>query len=423
MRPMIGDRRFWSALGPGILFAGASIGVSHLVQSTRAGALFGLTLVVVVVLANVVKYPAFSFGPRYAASTGTSLLEGYRRQGRWALLLYALVTVLTMFTVQGAVTFVCAGLAVALLGLDVDLLHVAAGILVFCAGLLGVGHYRWLDRVTKVAVAVLTIATFVCTALVLPRIDWSGPWWPEAGFWAEPTSLFFVVALVGWMPTAIDVSVWHSLWTLARWRDTDHRPSLREARLDFDVGYVGAAVLALCFVILGAAVMQGQPIPAPAGAFAEAVIGLYTASLGAWSRPIIGAAAFLTMLSTVLVVVDAFPRALAALVARLRGPERSGEDAVVTLPGVYWGGIVLLAAGSLVLLSQFLERLAALVDLATTLSLLTAPVLAFLNHRAVISTDLSPELRPGQPLVYFSLFGIVALTGLAGLYVYVRFLA
>ena len=30
-----------SKLGPGLLFAGAAIGVSHLVQSTRAGADFG----------------------------------------------------------------------------------------------------------------------------------------------------------------------------------------------------------------------------------------------------------------------------------------------------------------------------------------------------------------------------------------------
>ena len=34
-----------SKLGPGLLFAGAAIGVSHLVQSTRAGADFGLSLI------------------------------------------------------------------------------------------------------------------------------------------------------------------------------------------------------------------------------------------------------------------------------------------------------------------------------------------------------------------------------------------
>ena len=76
-----------SALGPGIIWAGAAIGVSHLVQSTRAGATFGLGLIGVVVFANLYKYPAFSFGPRYAAATGTSLLEGYRQEGTWALVL------------------------------------------------------------------------------------------------------------------------------------------------------------------------------------------------------------------------------------------------------------------------------------------------------------------------------------------------
>ena len=68
------------SLGPGLLFAGAAVGVSHLVQATRAGADFGLTLVWLVVLANVLKYPAFEAGARYTAATGQSLLEGYRRR-------------------------------------------------------------------------------------------------------------------------------------------------------------------------------------------------------------------------------------------------------------------------------------------------------------------------------------------------------
>ncbi|MFV1959924.1 MAG: divalent metal cation transporter, partial [Planctomycetota bacterium] len=82
----VSRRTFWKAFGPGLLWAGAAVGVSHLVQSTRGGAKFGLGLLGVVIVANVFKYPAFSFGPRYAAATGTSLLEGYRRRGRWALI-------------------------------------------------------------------------------------------------------------------------------------------------------------------------------------------------------------------------------------------------------------------------------------------------------------------------------------------------
>lgn len=77
--------RFWTAFGPGLLWAATAIGVSHLVQSTRAGALAGFGLAGVILLALILKYPFFEFGPRYAAATGTSLVEGYSRLGRWAL--------------------------------------------------------------------------------------------------------------------------------------------------------------------------------------------------------------------------------------------------------------------------------------------------------------------------------------------------
>ena len=53
-------------LGPGILFASTAIGVSHLVQSTQAGANFGFTLLWAVVIANVLKFPFFEFASRYA---------------------------------------------------------------------------------------------------------------------------------------------------------------------------------------------------------------------------------------------------------------------------------------------------------------------------------------------------------------------
>jgi len=46
-------------LGPGILFASTAIGVSHLVQSTKAGALFGFGLLWAVMAANILKYPFF----------------------------------------------------------------------------------------------------------------------------------------------------------------------------------------------------------------------------------------------------------------------------------------------------------------------------------------------------------------------------
>ena len=82
--------KFWRALGPGVLFAGAAIGTSHLVQSTRAGALFGLGFLGIIIFANLIKYPAFSFGPAYTAATGESLIDGYARLGKWVVAVVSL---------------------------------------------------------------------------------------------------------------------------------------------------------------------------------------------------------------------------------------------------------------------------------------------------------------------------------------------
>lgn len=64
------------AIGPGLIWAAAAIGVSHLVQSTRAGAAYGFELIWFIVLINLIKYPFFKFGPRYASATGESLMHG-----------------------------------------------------------------------------------------------------------------------------------------------------------------------------------------------------------------------------------------------------------------------------------------------------------------------------------------------------------
>ncbi len=417
---------FWKALGPGLLFAGAAVGVSHLVQSTRAGASYGLGLLAFVVVANVLKYPAFAFGPHYAAATGTSLVEGYRRQGRWALALYALVTVGTMLSVQAAVTVVTAALTLNLLGLGADLLvPVSAAITAACAALLAIGHYRWLDRVMKVVVVVLTVSTLAATALALPRLDWSAlPLWPPPDAW-NPATVFFIAALVGWMPSAIDISVWHSLWTLARRRDSGHAPTVRQARLDFDIGYFGAALLAVCFVLLGAAVMHGPGVTLAdsAPAFANQVVSLYTQTLGAWSGPLIAASALVVMLSTTLTVLDGWPRALTALVERLSGPESPGAPDDAASRPVYWISLVVVSAGALAILGLLLTELKAFVDLATTLSFLTAPVLAILNHRAVTGPEVAAPLRPSRGLLALSRVGIVFLTVFALGYLYLRFFA
>ena len=101
--------RYRKTFGPGILFACTAIGVSHLVQSTRAGAEFGFMILGFVILANVLKYPFFEHGSRYANVTSTSIIDGYEKLGRKFLILYLGITLGSMFFVTAAVGFVTAG--------------------------------------------------------------------------------------------------------------------------------------------------------------------------------------------------------------------------------------------------------------------------------------------------------------------------
>ncbi|MDI6402878.1 divalent metal cation transporter, partial [Balneolaceae bacterium ANBcel3] len=95
---------FMQAIGPGFLMAGAAIGVSHLVQATRAGAEYGFSLFWLLLLAVVSKYPFMQYGPRYAAATGNHLVHGYRQLGKTAYYTYVVITIGTMFIIQAAVT-------------------------------------------------------------------------------------------------------------------------------------------------------------------------------------------------------------------------------------------------------------------------------------------------------------------------------
>ena len=240
------SKRVLAALGPGILFAAAAVGVSHLVQATRAGADYGFALIAIVVLALVVKYPFFEFGPRFVAATGESLIDGYRRVGDWALGLYLVSTFMTMFSTLAAVTLVTAGIAANVFLVDLPITLWASLLLGSVTVLLIVGQYPWLDRITKGLMVVLLTATVFATfvagferagAVELARAP---SVWTSAG-------IAFMVALVGWMPAPIEVAVWHSLWAIERSAQTKQTLDISGARLDFNLGYGIAGLLALLF--------------------------------------------------------------------------------------------------------------------------------------------------------------------------------
>jgi Mn2+/Fe2+ NRAMP family transporter len=404
------------AIGPGIMYAGAAIGVSHLVQSTRAGAGYGFALVWAVVVVHLLKYPFFEFGHRYTAATGESLLVGYQRVSRWALAGYLLVALGLSIPTAAVLTIVTAGMAAHVVSVDLTPMAWALILLLVCAVLVASGGYSLLDRVMKVLMVFLAGCTAVAVAAAAGHGPAAAPDFAAPHVW-NVAGIAFLVALMGWMPTPVDASAWPGLWMQERVRQTGHRPTLREALFDFKLGYFGSLVMAVMFLSLGALVMfgTGQTLAGRADDFAAQFVGMYAVALGEWSRPVIVSAAFVTMLSTLLTVLDGYPRVLMAG-CRIVWPraERLGRTP-------YWAVVGIMMAGTVLIYQYFTRHMRTLVDFTTTLAFLSAPLFAYLNHRAIRIRGLPREAAPPRWLFGLSWLGLAFLTGFSVLYLVVRF--
>ena len=414
------------SLGPGILLAGACIGGSHLMSSTTAGARFGFALVGLILLTNLVKYPFLRVGSRFTAATGLSLLEGFQQRSKTYLPLYLLVSLFTGTFTIAAVSFV-AGLLLTNVPLLADSNPFALSIAVLAASglILLVGHYRALDRLSKLLVALLTLLTGVAAASLLIR----GPAGDVASTWlaADPSpwqlaDLGFLIPLMGWMPGPVEMCVWPSLWMFSRARDSDHTASLQEAETDFNLGYGITVVTSMFFVILGAYTMYGTGDGMMQGsgvAFAQNLIRIYTDATGTWAAWIIIPAAFAAMFSTTLTCLDAYPRSISAIQGLLQGVDRGDSApgpqrrrlglwillhllaALVALLWAYSGGITV---------KDFVFG-------AMTGSFLTAPVFAWMAMDTMNSPLVEPQHRDGPAMRALSWFGLVFLVGFSLLFI------
>lgn len=413
----------FSILGPGLLFAATSVGTSHLVQSTRAGALYGLALLLIVIVANAVKYPAFRFASDYLPATGFTLLEAYRRQGRWVLCVYFFTTLSSLLFAVSALALMSAGLIKVVFSLSLPTHWLALGLIAATSAILVVGHYNTLERVTKVLVVIMMACTLVATASVIPEIPWGEgmQWLPTR---LDIAGLMFVAALIGWMPVPLDASVWQSLWAKAKAENSEQPPTLAQSRFDFNLSFIGTLLLAICFMLLGAGLMYNKGIELQSGsaAFSAQLISLYQTVFGSSAGPVIGIAALAIIYSSLLAIMDAFPRALSSLHRRwLDIPEERDEHTLNEADPFYIGTLLAMAAGAALTYRFFMTSLTSLIDMAATIAFITAPLIAYLNHRAIRAEHVPVNCRPGSLMTLYSRLSIAVMVGFACAYLYLRF--
>jgi Mn2+/Fe2+ NRAMP family transporter len=405
-------RKFFKVLGPGILFASTCIGVSHLVQSTRAGADYGFALLGAIILANIFKYPFFEFAVRYTSATGISIIDGYARKGKWIVWAYFLLSIPSMVIVTAAVTFVTAGLLGTLLGIEMTTDLWAIILFIICVAILAIGKYKLLDNLLKLVGLVLLLSTLVAfvSALIHGPVERAPSFVPKELY--SISGIMFAIALMGWMPTAVDISTWTSLWSEAKTKITGYRPTLKESLADFNFGYGVTAVLSIFFLTLGSYIIfgTGTELSNSSAGFAGQLISMFTTAIGPWSYTIIAIAAFSTMFSTTITVVDGYGRSMTRTFKLMFNDSREADSRTAY---IIW--TIIITVSAYLVIAQFLNNLKSLVDLATILSFVIAPLAALLNYIVIKSTEVDGEYRlPGwlnklaiAGLIFLSVFTII----------------
>lgn len=356
-------------LGPGLLYAATAVGVSHLVQSTRAGAIFNYDLILFVVLFNVLKYPFFKLGVLYAHYEKTSLVEGYNKYSKGAWWIFVIQSVLTMFVVIALIAKVSAGILPPLWAYffktsSLNIIGVQYGLLFLGGVLLFLGGLKMLNKLIKWVIVLLSLSVITAVALTLGN---DGDAIAKVAFdFNNLDHLGFLIALGGWMPAPMDVSIWQSVW-IAESKEKKRS----EWMMDFNIGYWLTMFLAICFLILGAHTFKGNAMDLPNGAvgFANSFLGMFEHLYGAIGFVLIGIAALLTMFSTFMSVLDAYPRALSHAFDAQNAKRRDK----------YYKGLLLITIIGVVAILLSEINFAMLIDGVTVVSFLLVPVLAGAN--------------------------------------------
>lgn len=399
----------WKSFGPGILMASAAIGGSHLVASTQAGALYGWQLAIMIILANVVKYPFYRFGTEYAYNTGESLVAGYAKMSRVYLWAFFILCIISGIISTGAVALLSTTILSLMLPFELNNLIVAAVIMVSSWVLLIAGHYRFLDGITKWIIIALTLATIIAVFVAAGKPSVQVPDFVPASPW-NLAALGFIIALMGWMPAPLEFSTITSVWTAKKIR-TDHT-SRFQGMVDFNVGYFTSAILALFFLALGVFVQygSGEEIAMKGGAYVGQLINMYTATIGEWARMLVAGIAFLCMYGTVITCMDGYGRTNAESLSLVL--TKTTDDAEKYIAA--W--ITFTAIGGYLLIAFFLGQLAAMLKFAMISAFVTAPLFAVLNYSLI-----KKHKKLGVFMKTYTLASIIFLSAFAVLFLLQHF--
>lgn len=394
---------FLKNFGPGIIMASSAVGGSHIIASTQAGAYFGYQLALFIIVVNLLKYPFYRFAFDYATIHNKTLLQGYSEKGKaylWVFLSFNAFA--TVVNVAGG-TLLAAVLLKMLMPFDLSLQVYSIFILLSYLLILYYKQYKALDSVSKIIMLFLSIITVVALFLAFTQTN------VKPVDFVEPNpfviaSIPFLIALMGWMPSPMELSVSASIWVVEK---NKLDPEYKKRRLiDFNSSYVITIVLALMFMSLGALVQYGQDItPLRGGKFINQFIDMYALSIGEWTRSFITFIAFICIYGTTIVAVDGYSRCNHQSIALLK--DKTTE--VFSHKALQYS-MLFTAVVSFIVIQFFSSSIGKMIPFAMTASFLSAPVFAYLNY------SLSKQYEKPTWLTLLALLGLTYLASMVVVY-------
>ncbi|UJW30576.1 Nramp family divalent metal transporter [Saccharothrix sp. AJ9571] len=252
LTPPTGKARF-RGLGPGLLAAATGVGAGDLVATMVAGAQYGTLLLWAALIGTVLKLALGEGVGRWHLASGTTLLDGWRRLGRWATGFFGIYIVIWGF-VYGATAMSAVGLPLNALfgGLPVRGWAMIAGVLGLA--LVWGQRYHFFEKFMTVLVLIKFASVVAVAILVTPDL---GELAKGLTFQLPAGSTVYVLGLIGGVGGTITMAA-YGYWMFAKgWKGTGW---LSMMRLDNAVGYLMTGVFVVAMLIVGSTILFGQKI-------------------------------------------------------------------------------------------------------------------------------------------------------------------
>lgn len=315
----------------------SSAGSGELLFTPRIASLYGYTLLWALLAAVLLKWFINREIGRFAVCTGATILEGFKElpgPRHWAVWL---ILVPQFFVAVATVAGMSASAATALILLTGGTVKLWMAIIVIVTvTIIFLGQYSSIDKIASYLAVLLTVAVLAAAISVFPNVGnlASGlvPQIPQDVNYQE------ILPWLGFMLAGAAGLMWYSYWVDARGYGaseiqgkkgpasenqpiypkelpTDDRHRLKQwlsmMTISNTLAVVGALLIALAFLVLGAELLRPEGLVPQENQIAETLGRLLGDVWGNWGYWFMIIAVFVTFCSTTLSVEDGFSRMFA----------------------------------------------------------------------------------------------------------------